>query len=119
MPKIDFYTLSVFLIALGLIGIFINRDFIKVLISIGVLESGVNLLLISIGYVNGRVAPILYSKALKSNAVGRVVDPIPQALVLTAIVIGVGLLAFGLVLAIWMKKNYNTLDLSELKGLKG
>ena len=117
--NLDFYALSIFLIGAGLAGIFLNRDFIKILVSISVLESGVNLLLISIGYVQGRLAPILFSQELKTSAVGKVVDPIPQALVLTAIVIGLGLLAFGLSLAIWMAKNFGTTDVSELKGLRG
>ena len=117
--SIDFYALSIFLIGAGMAGVFLNRDFIKLLVSISVLESGVNLLLVSIGYVQGRVAPIVVSDELRQSAVGRVVDPIPQALVLTAIVIGLGLLAFGLSLAIWMAKNFGTTDVSELKRLKG
>ncbi len=117
--QINFYTLSVFLIVLGLIGIFLSRDFIKTLIGIAVLESGVNLLLISIGYIDGRLAPILFNDELKKSAVGMVVDPLPQALVLTAIVIGVGLLAFGLAMAVWMNNRFGTTDVSELKELKG
>ncbi len=115
----NFYLLSVVLIVLGLLGVVLNRDFVKILVSISVLEGGVNLLLISIGYVGGRVAPILASPALRDSAVGKVVDPLPQALVLTAIVIGLGLLAFGLSLAVWMAKNFSTLDVSELRSLEG
>ena len=42
------------------------------------------------------------------------VDPLPQALILTAIVIGVGVLALGLALAIQVQRAYGTLDSREL-----
>jgi len=47
-----------------------------------------------------------------------VVDPVPQALVLTAIVIGVGVLALALALAIQVYRHYGTLDVAKIKGLK-
>ncbi len=119
MNALDFYALSVFLIGLGLMGVFLNRDFVKILISLSVLESGVNLLIVSVGYVRGRIAPILFNKELQASAVGKVVDPVPQALVLTAIVIGLGLLAVGLGMAVWMHKRFGTTDVSELKDLAG
>ncbi len=46
------------------------------------------------------------------------VDPVPQALVLTAIVIGVSVLALGLSLAIRLYAHYGTLNLRKIKELR-
>lgn len=68
-----------------------ERSLTRIALGIGVLGNGVNVLLVIVGSRPGR-APIV-------NAGGDMTDPLPQALVLTAIVIGFALLAFLLALA--------------------
>jgi len=78
----------------------------------GILDTGVNLFLISVGYITKGTAPIFSRPGLNSEDM---VDPIPQALVLTAIVIGVAVLALALSLAIKLYQHHDTLNLRKIK----
>jgi len=105
---------AIILIMLGLYGLLTQRNVIKIIASLNIMEIGLNIFIISIGFVTGGVAPIFTSQN-DTNAV-LFVDPIPQALVLTAIVIGVGTTALGLALAKKIHNQYGTFDLDEIKG---
>jgi multicomponent Na+:H+ antiporter subunit C len=97
---------------LGLYGILTRRNVIKIIISLNILEIGLNIFIISTGYVHGGIAPI-YTLVSNNNSVN-FVDPLPQALVLTAIVIGVGTTALGLALARKMYLKHGTFELDEM-----
>ena len=101
------------LIFIGLYIVLVKHNLIKVIIGIGILDTGVNLFLISIGYIQRGTAPIFSRPEIEA---ARMVDPVPQALVLTAIVIGVSILALALSLAIKLYQHYGTLDLQKIKG---
>lgn len=100
------------LIFIGLFIILVKHNLIKVIIGISVLETGVNLFLIAVGYISKGTAPIFSKPGINAN---QMVDPVPQALVLTAIVIGVAVLALALSLAIRVYHHYGTLDLRKIK----
>lgn len=73
-----------------------QQNLVKLVIGIGLLAHGVNLLIFTIGRVNRDVAPLIAADS--QTLTGAFADPLPQALILTAIVIGFGVLAFTLVL---------------------
>jgi len=100
------------LILIGLYIILVKHNLIKVIIGLGVLDTGVNLFLISVGYVNKGTAPIFSKPGIGSE---HMVDAVPQALVLTAIVIGVAVLALALSLAIRLYQHYGTLNLRKVR----
>lgn len=105
-----------FLIVLGLLIIILKKNLIKIVIGMGLLDYGINLILISIGYrVNG-TAPIFFN-GLKDNSV--FVDPIPQALTLTSIVIGACVTTLSLSIIIKIKRYYNSIDANDIRRLKG
>ena len=104
------YCGAIGLILLGVIGMVMYRHLIRIILSLMLLEGGVNLFLITVGYKSSAVAPILVNGQIP----GAMVDPIPQALVLTAIVIGVGVQALALALVIKTYQAYGTLDTQEL-----
>ena len=106
---------AILLIVLGLYGLLTNRNVIKMIVSLNVLEIGLNIFIISIGYVFDGIAPILTSTNNSSALL--FVDPLPQALVLTAIVIGVGTTALGLAIAKNIYAKYHTFDLDEVEEL--
>lgn len=89
---------------------------IKILISLALMDTGVNLMLVALGYVEAANAPILNSVVQTNQAA--FVDPIPQALVLTSIVIGTAVLGLGLALVIKIYDKFSTLDISKIRGLK-
>ena len=78
-----------------------------------VFSIGLNLFIISVGFVENGIAPIITSNTDMSAAV--FVDPLPQALVLTAIVIGVGTTALGLALVKGIYSKYQTLEIDEVE----
>ena len=105
------YIGAIGLILLGIFAMVMFRHLIRIIFGLMLLEAGINLFLITIGYQGGAVAPILVNGELPTAAM---VDPIPQALVLTAIVIGVGIQALALALVIKTYKAYGTLDTQVL-----
>jgi len=110
-----YYVGSAALILIGLYIILVKSNLIKVIIGIHLLDTGVNVLLVSVGYIKGGKAPIFTGT---SAGPAQFVDPVPQALVLTAIVIGVGVIALALSIAVKVYEHYGTLDLRRIKGLK-
>jgi len=103
------------LIFIGFFIILVKRNLIKVIIGFGILDTGINLFLIAIGYISNGTAPIFSKPGLDA---GNMVDPVPQALVLTSIVIGVAIMALALSLAIRLYKHYGTLDLRKIREQK-
>jgi len=101
------------LIIIGLYALVFKRNLIKMIIGITLIESGVNLFLITLGYRKGSVAPIY-----TSSPGGVMSLPIPQALTLTSIVIGVAVLALMLSLVIQIYRHYGTLDVRKVRRLK-
>lgn len=100
------------LIFIGLFTMIAKRNYIKVIIGLSILETGVNLFLIAVGYISNGTAPIFSKAGIEAE---NMVDPVPQALVLTAIVIGLAVLGLALSLAIRLYKHYGTLNLQEIK----
>jgi multicomponent Na+:H+ antiporter subunit C len=99
------------LILIGLYAVVFRKNLIKMIIGITLIQSGVNLFLITLGYRQGSIAPIF-----TSSPGGLMAMPVPQALTLTSIVIGVAVLALMLTLVIKLYKHYNTLDVRKLGG---
>jgi len=122
----------------------LRRDIIKVIIGLGVLSHAVNMLIVSAGAFKGTKVPIIigshgehgaanasgtvFSDVLADGALAPIVsagthieyvDPLVQALVLTAIVISLATTAFILILAYRIHEEYGTTDLRELRRLWG
>lgn len=102
---------STALVLIGIFGVLTRKNIVKILLSLNIIETGINLLLVAFGYKEGGVTPILHSaEGIKSLAT--MVDPVPQALVLTSIVIGLGTTAFALGLTIRYYKTHGTVSIS-------
>ena len=110
--------LGFLLILIGFWGLITRTNMIKMIISIAIAETGLQVAMIAIGYLNGRTAPILDAAVSKIHAVQQVVDPVPQALVLTAIVIGVAVNALMLTFVIRIYQKKKTLNIREDRELR-
>ena len=110
------YIGSFLLIIFGLYIMLIKKNLIKIVIGMSLLDSGINLLLISIGFRAGGTAPIFMSDFKPGSFF---VDPVPQALTLTSIVIGACVTALALSLVIKIKEHYGTIDADKVRRLKG
>ena len=119
--KLDFnYVIAMLLVALGLYCLLLKRNLIKLIIGLVVLTDGIHLFLISLGYRLGGTAAIVSGEMFSDlpGFAAHAVDPVPQALVLTSIVINICILALALSLTIYAYRHYGTLDPSKLRRLK-
>jgi multicomponent Na+:H+ antiporter subunit C len=76
------------LILIGLWGMLTHRNILRIVIGFSLIDTGIHIVMVSIGYVTGGTAPILDRALPVTEAASRAVDPVPSALVVTAIVIG-------------------------------
>lgn len=106
------------LVVIGFWGLLTRRNLIKIVLSIAIAETGLQLAMVSIGYIRGGTAPIIDAALSRAEAVQRAVDPVPQALVLTAIVIGVAVNALLLSFVISLYRKKKSMDISDYKELK-
>ena len=113
------YSLCLLLILVGLYGVVASRQTLKIVISLLIMENGVNLLLLLIGYRAGGTPPIMDAGATVTRFAAEAVDPLPQALVLTSIVIGLGVLALMVALCVRLYERYGTFDVTEMRRLRG
>jgi len=109
------FVVSMLLVILGLYALLFKRNLIKMVIGVSLIETGVNLFLVTLGYRTAGVAPI-YTYAPATTV--RVL-PTPQALTLTSIVIGLATTALLLSFAVLIYRHYGTLDVSKIKELRG
>jgi len=113
------YLFATAMLLIGLYAIVARRNLIKIAIGVVITEYAVNLFLILLGYRAGGIPPIL-SKGMDLNKfAANSVDPLPQALTVTSIVIGLGVMALLVALVLRLYEKYGTLDESEIKRLKG
>lgn len=103
------YIAVVALVLIGLAAVIFKRNLIKIVIGITLIESGVNLFLITLAYREGSIAPIY-----TASPGGIMSLPVPHALTLTSIVIGVAVLALMLSLVIHIYRHYGTLDARKI-----
>ncbi len=106
------------LILIGLFGALTNRNILRMIVAFTVADTGVNMVIVAIGYMHGRTAPILDVAVSAAEAAARIIDPVPQALVLTAIVIGVGVTALMLAYTYKLYEKKRTLDIAQFTELK-
>lgn len=102
--------LSLIIVFIGLYGVLTRKNVVRIVIALNIIETGINLLLISFGYIENGKTPILTSGESIDN-LAQMVDPVPQALVLTSIVIGLGTTAFALALAIRYQYTHDSLSI--------
>jgi multicomponent Na+:H+ antiporter subunit C len=91
----------------------LRRSLVKIIIGLALLSNAANLLIFTAGGLTRRRPPLVPHGVLRP--VEPFADPLPQALILTAIVIGFGVLAFAMVLAYRAYQTVGTDDVDNLK----
>lgn len=110
-PELVLYTGAIGLMVIGAAGLAMSGHLFRMLLALVIAESGANLLLVLTGFRGGAIAPILGVAPTGTP----MVDPIPQVLVLTAIVIGVGVQALAVAVMVRVYRAYGVLDMTELR----
>ncbi|MFW5745346.1 MAG: sodium:proton antiporter [bacterium] len=107
--------IGVLLIVIGAWGMLTQRNMLKMVIGFSIIDTGVHLMIVSIGYVTGGAAPILDVDLAAGTPF---VDPVPSALVLTAIVIGLAVTAIMLSYVVRLARTKGTLEVSSYREMK-
>lgn len=102
--------LTFVVILIGFYGLSTSSNIIKSVFCVTIIESGVILLFLNLGNLDGGVIPII-GDALP---VGGIADPLPQALMITTIVIGSTVTALALMLCIKVFHHYGTVEWAEI-----
>ncbi len=106
--------ISLLVFMIGLYGVMSNNNLIKKIMGLTIMNGSIVLFFISIGFREGGLAPILEKETTGDILTTIVVDPLPQALMLTAIVIGISVTALALALIVKIYAKYKTLDIQQL-----
>ncbi|HSV30858.1 MAG TPA: cation:proton antiporter subunit C [Atribacteraceae bacterium] len=109
------YAMCFLFFLVGLYGVLVKRNLIKIILGSGIMGYALNLYLVLIGYREGGGFPI----HLPDETPKAMVDPLTQALVLTSIVIELATTALLVSLAIKIYQHYQTLDIHAVRRLKG
>ncbi len=101
------------LVLIGLLAMLIHKNIIRMIIGFSLIDTGIHMVMVAIGYVTGGSAPIIDDTVTATQAASRIVDPVPSALVLTAIVIGLGVTAVMLSFAVRIYRTRNSLSIDD------
>ena len=102
---------AVILFGIGLATLLLNQNLIRKIIGMNIMDTGSFLFLASMGYIEGRRAPILVDGVTGAEAY---INPVPAGLVLTGIVVSVSVTAVMLSLAVRLYGRYHTLELDDV-----
>lgn len=106
-----FAVTAVLLFGVGFMNLMLQQNLLRKVVGFNIMDSAIFLLLASLGYIEGHVAPIVPEGAVNASLY---INPIPSGLVLTGIVVSVSITAFSLALIQSIYKRYGTVELDEL-----
>jgi multicomponent Na+:H+ antiporter subunit C len=109
------FVVVAWILGVGLYGVITSRHLVHLIMCLIVVQSSTYVLLLSVGYKTGAVAPYFFDIPLHTPAV----DPVVQALALTDVVVEAAVTALLLAFAIQAHKRFGTLDPQELVQFKG
>ena len=104
LPGIFNYMIVVFMMIAGFYVVIAQGNLVKKLVGLGLFQTSVFILYITMGYLSGGQAPIVV------DGVTAYSSPLPHVLILTAIVVGVATTAVGLALVVRIHEAYGTVE---------
>ena len=102
---------AVILFGIGFTNLLLQKNMIKKIIGLNIMDTAVYLFLAEKGYIKGHLPPIIVHENFNPDAY---INPVPSGLVLTGIVVSVSVTALMLSLTIRLYRRYHTLDLDEI-----
>jgi len=106
-----FEATAMILFGIGFVTLLLQKNLIKKIIGLNIMDTAVFLFLAAKGYISGRAAPIVVDGIVQMEYY---VNPLPSALVMTGIVVAVSITAFALALSLKLYKRYGTLDMDKI-----
>jgi len=108
-PGLYNYWIAIFLMMSGLYIVMSRANLVKKMVGLGIFQSSVFILYITMGKVTGGTAPILIADTTVYS------NPLPHVLILTAIVVGVATLALGLALIVRIWEAYGSIEEDDIE----
>lgn len=105
---------TMILFGIGFANLLLQKNLIKKIIGLNIMDTSVYLFLAEKGYIAGRTAPIVADNVTSVEAY---MNPVPSGLVLTGIVVSVSVTALMLSLTIRLYRRYHTLDLDAISAM--
>ena len=102
---------SIILFFIGMYGLCARRNIIKTIVSLAIMQAALILFFVTINATTDDLAPI--GKAFSD--ISKVADPLPQALMITAVVIGVSVTATSLTMFVSLYHKYNSTNWNRVK----
>jgi multicomponent Na+:H+ antiporter subunit C len=102
---------AVLLFGVGFTTLLLHRNLIKKIIGLNIMDTAIYLMFTSVGYVEGRTAPIMVDGITDA---AHYINPIPSGLVLTGIVVSVSVTALMLALTVRLYRRYHTLNIDRI-----
>jgi multicomponent Na+:H+ antiporter subunit C len=101
------YWVFILLLAVGLYAVIVKSNYVKRMLGLAIFQAAVFLLFITMDKVEGGTAPIFTTYMDPDQLYA---NPLPQVLILTAIVVGISVTALGLAIAIRIKEEYGSIE---------
>jgi len=115
------FVVPILMIIIGIYAIIVKKDLIKIIIGVAIVSHGVNLFFVTMAYTLGGTAPIITPGEVDSiNFVAQVplTNPLPQGLILTAIVVSLAITILMAATALRIYQYYGTFNLEKIKELR-
>ena len=107
------FWMAIFLMMLGFYPVMAKPNLVKKMIGLGIFQTGIFLLYISMGKIYGTTGPIAFTPAGRDPA--NYTNSIPTALILTGIVVSVSTLAVALAIIVCIKRAYGTIEMDDIE----
>lgn len=107
-----YFLASIILFLIGFHTMLTHSNLIKKIIGLNIMETSIFLFFVAVGYIRRGIPPLI------TDTEGIYINPLPSALILTGIVVGVSVSAFAVALVIKIYHAYGTIDADEIMSIR-
>ena len=110
------YMLTIVLLAIGIYGMIVCSNYMKKLMCMNIMQVSIIFFFLTFGQKDGATIPVTMNNLFSADAY---INPVPHALMLTAIVVSLGITGVGLALLMRIKDIYGTIEEKDITGQGG
>lgn len=110
------YMLTIVLLAIGIYGMIVCSNYMKKLMCMNIMQVSIIFFFLTFGQKDGATIPVTMNNLFSADAY---INPVPHALMLTAIVVSLGIMGVGLALLMRIKDIYGTIEEKDITGKGG
>ena len=110
------YMLTIVLLAIGIYGMIVCSNYMKKLMCMNIMQVSIIFFFLTFGQKDGATIPVTMNNLFSADAY---INPVPHALMLTAIVVSLGITGVGLALLMRIKDIYGTIEEKDIPGKGG